>query len=112
MLTAALSALPFLIRLVETIFPSKSGQAKLATVANAAQVIAQGAAAAAAPAVPVVPDIQTLMAEAQKLVDAMKARNELVGPATSLAPADTVDKGDLRRILTIVEAIAPAFAVK
>ncbi len=81
--------IPLIVRLMDKIFGSKTGAAKLATAATVVHQIAQGVAGASTTAVPVVPSLEDITASVQKVVDSLNAQGQLQGPATVVSPTAT-----------------------
>lgn len=117
---------PLVIKLIDHLFPPKSGPVKLPVAVSTFQAILDGLVKAGQAAPGQVPDAETLKTWVQGIVDALNRAGELKGPATvipqSTAPpfVPTVDSGapsevaqaDARLILQILAGIAPAVGVK
>lgn len=114
---------PLIIKIIDRIFPHGSGATKLPVAVNVFQGIIDGLVKAGS--VGQAPDNATIAGWVNQLVAGLNAQGVLKGPDTvvapsfvgtvsgpgTAAPADTVNKDDLRSLLRIVEAIAPGLGV-
>ncbi len=116
---------PLIIKLIDHLFPKGSGATKLPVAVNVFQNIIDGLVKAGAAGQ--APDAATITAWVNQLVATLNSQGILKGPDTVIAPpfagtvngpgvivapADTVDKTDARRILSVLESIAPALGAK